>query len=76
MPQNKLFTCCNGVRTPTPGVGAWAGATPVWAPLARPDPLACCRRSGVAPAHAYLDFNRANHRRKVHDNVLVHTEAD
>ena len=76
MPQNKLFTSCNDVRTPTHGVEVWAGATPVWAPLARPDPLACYRSSGVAPAHAYLVFNRANYRRKEHDNVLVHTEAD
>jgi hypothetical protein len=76
MPWNKVFTNCSCIRTPTRRVGVWAGATPVWAPLARPDPLASCRRSGVAPAHAYLVFNRANHRRKEQDNVLIHTEAD
>ena len=74
MPGTKVLTSRNGLEPDR--VGAWAGATPVWAPLARPDPLACYRRSGVAPAHAYLVFNRANHRRKEQDNVFVHTEAD
>lgn len=53
-----------GPKHPNGRVGAWAGATPVWAPLARPDLLARCRRSEVAPAHAFVVSSRANPRRK------------
>jgi hypothetical protein len=42
----------DGPKDPTHRVGAWAGATPVWAPLARPAPPAGSRQPGVAPAHA------------------------
>ena len=54
--NNTFFEASCELKAPTQGVGAWAGATPVWAPLARPDPLTCYRRSGVAPAHAFLVF--------------------
>ena len=54
----------HGPKDPTCRVGAWAGATPVWALLARPDLLAGSRRSEVAPAHASLSSNRVNPRRK------------
>src|SRR5713226_9295936 len=55
-----------GPKDPTRRVGAWAGATPVWAPLARPDLLAGRRRSEVAPAHACPGLNRVNLRKKEH----------
>ena len=42
-----------GRRTQLCGVEEWAGATPVWAPLGRPDLLAGIRRSEVAPAHSF-----------------------
>jgi hypothetical protein len=54
----------HGPKDPTRWVGAWAGATPVWALPARPDLLAGCRRSEVAPAHAFVVSNRVNPRRK------------
>ena len=54
----------HGHEDPTSRVGAWAGATPAWALLARPDLLACCRRSEVAPAHAFVVSSRVNPRRK------------
>jgi len=54
----------HGPKDPTRRVGAWAGATPVWALLARPDLLACYRHSEVAPAHAFIIFSRVNPRRK------------
>jgi hypothetical protein len=53
-----------GPKDPDRRVGAWAGATPVWALLARPDLLARCRRSEVAPAHAIVVSSRVNPRRK------------
>ena len=35
-----------------------------WAGCAAQNPLAGCRRSGIAPAHAIQSFNRATSRRK------------
>ena len=54
----------HGPKDPTCRVGAWAGATPVWALLARPDLLAGFRHSEVAPAHAFVVSSRVNPRRK------------
>ena len=53
-----------GPKDPTRRVGAWAGATPVWALLRRPDLLAGYRRSEVAPAHAFVISSRVKTRRK------------
>ena len=53
-----------GPKDPTRRVGAWAGATPVWALLRRPNLLAASGRSEVAPAHAFVVSSRANPRRK------------
>jgi hypothetical protein len=58
------FVQTDGPKDPARRVGAWAGATPVWAPLARPDLLAGYRRSEVAPAHAFIVSSRVNPRRK------------
>jgi hypothetical protein len=66
----------HGPKDPTRRVGAWAGATPVWAPVARPDLLAGRRRSEVAPAHAGLVFNRVNPRREEHQNAVLYPEAN
>ena len=43
---------------------AWAGATPVLGALCRPKPTRWLRRSGIAPAHAFPNFNRENSRKK------------
>jgi hypothetical protein len=53
-----------GPKDPTRRVGEWAGATPVWAARGRPDLLACCRHSEVAPAHAFVVSSRIKTRRK------------
>jgi hypothetical protein len=76
MPWNIVISPpCNGPKDPTRRGGAWAGATPVWAPLARPDLLAGSRRSEVAPAHAFIVLNRVNPRREEQINVVLYTEA-
>ena len=56
---------CDRPKDPTCRVGAWAGATPVWAAPARPDLLAGYRRSEVAPAHGFVDSTRVKTRTKL-----------
>jgi hypothetical protein len=55
---------CDRPKDPTCRVGAWAGATPVWAAPGRPDRLAGYRRSEVAPAHGFVDSIRVKTRTK------------
>ena len=47
-----------------PVVATGAGSPAVLEPLGRPDLLAGCRRSEVAPAHAFVVSSRAKTRRK------------
>ena len=71
-----VFESCHGPKDQTRRVGAWAGATPVWAPVGRPDLLASCRCSEVALAHALVVSSRAKPRRKRIDDVVVHPEGN
>jgi hypothetical protein len=59
---NSSHSC--GPKDRTRGVGAWAGATPVWAALCRPDLLVGSRHSEVAPAHAFVVSSWVKIRRK------------
>jgi hypothetical protein len=71
----RRFNKPHGPNDPHTRVEEWAGATPVWAPLARPDPLACCRRSGVAPAHSFEVLTGQIPGERITDGI-VHTEAN
>ena len=59
------FIEADGPKDPTRGVGAWAGATPVWAALGRPDLLAALSPlGGRSRPRCSVVSSRVNTRRK------------
>ena len=66
--NNTFFEASCELKAPTQGVGAWAGATPVWAPLARPT-------LGSLPP-TLSSFLPGKYPRKESNDVFVSSEAN